>query len=133
MSYQNTPRLAHAKLSNKVGFNTPNLLDPTLFDNLAAHCERRLSNIFCLIKCWIEFAFDQTLRPKIRLNATMFSVLPLFQQSCVQLANHGSLSYFQAQPPSIIVNKDGGRGPKGRRGLSAGLIALFGDVWFNSI
>ena len=45
------------------------------------------------------------------------SVLPLFQQSCVLnrvtfalLANHESLSYFQAWASSIICNEDGGQG-----------------------
>ena len=113
-----------AKLSNKVGLKAPTLLDPTLFDSLAAHVGRCSSNIFCSIKCWIEFAFDQTLQPTILFDAAMLQcVLPLFQQSCVLtrvtfvlLANHESLSYFQAKASSIVCNRDGGQGARGRRG-----------------
>ena len=68
-----------AKLSNKVGLKAPTLLDPTLFDSLAAHVGRCSSNIFCSIKCWIEFAFDQTLQPTILFDAAMlqcFAALP---------------------------------------------------------
>jgi len=36
MSSEKNPK-ALAKLSNKVGFNVPTLLDPTLLDRLAAH------------------------------------------------------------------------------------------------
>ena len=62
---------ALAKLLNKVRLKAPTLLDPTLFDRLAAHVGRCSSNIFCSIKGWIEFAFDQTLQPIILLDAKM--------------------------------------------------------------
>ena len=61
---------ALAKLSTKVGFGAPTLLDPTLYNPLVTHFGRYSSNIFCSIKCWIEFAFDQTLRPTILLDVT---------------------------------------------------------------
>ena len=55
------------------------LLDPTLFDRLAAHVGWCSSNIFCSIKCWIEFDFDQALCPTILLDEKMlqcFDALP---------------------------------------------------------
>ena len=70
---------ALAKLSNKVGFNVPTLLEPTLSDRLAAHVGWCLSNNFCSIKCWIEVAFGQTFRPTILVDEKMlecFAALP---------------------------------------------------------
>ena len=71
---------ALAKLSNKVGFNVPTLLDPTLFERMAAHVGLCSSNIFCSIKsCQIEFGFDQTFCPTILLDEKMsqcFAALP---------------------------------------------------------
>ena len=74
-----SPTKALAKLSNKVGFNVPTLLDPTLLARLAAHVGWCLSNNFCSIKCWIEFAFGQTFRPTILVDEKMlecFAALP---------------------------------------------------------
>ena len=65
---------ALVKLSNKVGVNAT-----TLFDRSAAHAGRCSANIFCSTKCWIEFAFDQTLRPTTsarRNNVAVFAALP---------------------------------------------------------
>ena len=83
--------------------------------------------------CWKmfvqHFLFDQVLDRLcflIKLYAQQFcstqpccSVLPLFQQSCILLANHESLRYFQAKAFGIIFDKDGGRRPKG---YHAGLL-----------
>ena len=56
-------------------YRTSTLLVPTLFDRLATHVERCSTNIFCSIKCWMDFAFDQTLRRTILLDATMLQCL----------------------------------------------------------
>ena len=58
------------------------------------------SNIFCLIKCWIEFAFDQkNFVQQFCSTNKCCSVLPLFQQNCFLkrvtsaiIGNHESLS-----------------------------------------
>ena len=57
----------------------PTLLDPTLLDRLAAHVGWCLSNNFCSIKCWIEFACGQTFRPTILVDKKLlecFAALP---------------------------------------------------------
>ena len=74
------------------------------------------------MKCWMEFGFDQTLRPTIVLEETLlqcFAALPTKlcpESSHVRAASHyyESLFYFQAKASSIICNKDGGQGSTAR-------------------
>lgn len=54
-----SPGQTIAQTGSKV---STSLLDRTVFNRLAAHIRRCEYNMLCLIKCWKEFAFDQTSR-----------------------------------------------------------------------
>ena len=88
----------------KVNLNAPILLDAILFDRLAAHFGRRSSNIFCSLKCWTQFAFDQTLRLTILLDSTVFQCFAALPTKLCPKSSHVRAASQSLFKPWILVS-----------------------------